>query len=201
MNDRDELLGLMKSARPTKVSIAEGRRLLEAMRAEEQSTSPHEPRPRYVEWIVWARNNAEALINLVDDTALNLECREDDYQHLADNYRQLRESINRIYGTLEAASHYALQVEVRSAYAEIAQSLLCALDGPLRRVYDGLPPPPLPAGLNPGLGDWRIAAIDRGGEPIVLHANPVRFEEVRVDGRVKEWIITLTPIREETSGA
>lgn len=43
-----------------------GRARLDAMRAEEQNTSPHEPRPEYVRWLVWARENAEAMLNCIE---------------------------------------------------------------------------------------------------------------------------------------
>lgn len=49
--------------------LAEGRRLLDAMREEEKNTGPHDPRPYYVEWLIWARNNAEAMMNCIEALA------------------------------------------------------------------------------------------------------------------------------------
>lgn len=173
--------------------LAEGRRLLAAMRAEEKSTSEHDPRPAYADWAAWARNTAEAMLVHIDAITLDIEHRKEDYDYVSRNYRELRRALNRILGVVSGAAQVALHTEVRGAYGDVADALRRALDGPFPHANDGLPPPPLPAGLDPTLGDWKIAAIDRGGEAIILHANPIRFDEVRVDGKVVEWTITLTP--------
>lgn len=48
------------------VNVAVGRMLLDAMREEERTTGPHDPHPKYVEWLVWARNNAEGMLELIE---------------------------------------------------------------------------------------------------------------------------------------
>ncbi len=57
----------------TFTDLAVGRRLLDAMREEKKNTQPDEPRPAYVDWVVWARNNAEHLIDTVEALANRLD--------------------------------------------------------------------------------------------------------------------------------
>lgn len=51
------------------MKLMEGRRLLDAAHHEERVTAPNEPRPAYVDWLVWARNNAETMLEALEYVA------------------------------------------------------------------------------------------------------------------------------------
>lgn len=59
----------MSERGPRVVALQEGRRLLDAWRHEERTTGPHDPHPAYVEWLVWARNNAETMLEALEYVA------------------------------------------------------------------------------------------------------------------------------------
>lgn len=180
--------------------IAEGRRLLAAMRAEEHHTPPHKPRPATVEWLVWARNNAEQLIDV-------LEYRNDDYRHLAGNYRELRTSINRLVAVADWTAARATIDEARESCAEFGRWLRRALgEEPDLRVVPASPPPPLSPGVDYGRAGWKVAIVRPNGRVEVLRAALDTIDEVRMygtppgDSAVHEWTIRLTPLAKESNG-
>lgn len=85
----------------SEINLTEGRALLEAMRAEGERTTEHEPRPHYVAWLVWARRNAEAFVEVGESIVGDLA---DLY---AENARLL-EMLNRA-NAAEAKAHAALE--------------------------------------------------------------------------------------------
>lgn len=54
---------------------------------------------------------------------------EEDYRHLADNYRQLREDMNRLLALATTSAQYADTEDMRRVNAVYRDALKAALDG------------------------------------------------------------------------
>ena len=75
---------------PRGLDLERGRELLEAAREEADKVPSDQPYPRYVEWLVWARENAAAMLELLEEAASR---EEKDVTEWREAMREWRESM------------------------------------------------------------------------------------------------------------
>lgn len=180
-----------------KVNPDEGRALLDAMRAEEGVANPHDPRPGAADWAAWARNNAEQLLDMVDDLRIDLDDRIDVAAHESRNHQKTRRSINHLIAAVDVITSRTANDELKGNFREFGRALRAAL-GEFPDSYTVSPgaPAPLNFGVDYGRHGWKVALVrHRHGEITVteLVADLDTITEERIDGEVQRWTITLTP--------